>query len=360
LTLECASAEVSLPEKEWEDLQDAIPPEVADRLPEGVLDGKDGFFAGVEEMSRGEYIIAVISDVLGVSLGESSRMLLALLCALAIAAIMHNLGRSIDGAGLSPALRICSVGAIASAVLYTFYADIERLGELFEKLWVMLGAMIPVTSGIWAMGGNVTTAASGGAWFYVMLNVCQTVIAGSVIPVCAVIATLAICDSASEEVKVGRVLAAVKRIYNFLLGFLMTLLLALLSAQTTLCASADTVSARSARLMSGTLIPIVGGSVGETLRTLAGGVSYLKDLFGIAGVLMIAMLVLPQALAFLLKRFVFLILAGIADMLGCSVEARLLEGFGEVYGTALGALSVVSVSFVLGLCIFMRTVVAVA
>jgi hypothetical protein len=62
----------------------------------------------------------------------------------------------------------------------------------------------------------------------------------------------------------------------------------------------------------------------------------------------------------LLKRFVFLILAGIADMLGCSVEARLLEGFGEVYGTALGALCVVSVSFVLGLCIFMRTVVAVA
>jgi hypothetical protein len=47
LTLECASAKVSLPEKEWEDLQDAIPPEVADRLPDGVLDGKDGFFAGV-------------------------------------------------------------------------------------------------------------------------------------------------------------------------------------------------------------------------------------------------------------------------------------------------------------------------
>jgi stage III sporulation protein AE len=302
-----------------------------------------------------------IVDAISVRILRDALRLLATLCGLLLlVAVLGALKNSFGGAALSGAVDFLTSAAIFAAILSYQYRYLSEAQEMLTRLSSLMGAMIPIAGSVWAMGGNVTTAASGGAWFYVMLNVCQTVIAGSVIPVCAVIATLAICDSASEEVKVGRVLAAVKRIYNFLLGFLMTLLLALLSAQTTLCASADTVSARSARLMSGTLIPIVGGSVGETLRTLAGGVSYLKDLFGIAGVLMIAMLVLPQALAFLLKRFVFLILAGIADMLGCSVEARLLEGFGEVYGTALGALSVVSVSFVLGLCIFMRTVVAVA
>ena len=154
-------------------------------------------------------------------------------------------------------------------------------------------------------------------------------------------------------------MSVIKKIYNFVLVLVMTVLLASLAAQTVLSASADTVAARSARLMSGTLIPVVGGSVGETFRTLAAGVSYLKNIFGIGGIAVIALLVLPILITMLLARFVFLIAGGIADMLGCSNEARLLENLGEVYGTMLGVVSCVSVTFILGLCVFMRTVVAV-
>ena len=355
----CFGEELALPEDEWEGLCEALPPEVADKLPDGALDGSD-VAESVARMSSGEYVMAVISDALGVGLGESAELLLLLLSALAAIAVMENLGQSFEDTGYGFALRVCSTAILASVVLYSVYTNFERLGELFEKLWIMLGAMIPVSTGIWAMGGNLSTAASGGAWLYVMLGVCQSVVAGSVLGVSGMLCVLCICDAASEEVSLGRMMSAIKKIYNFFLGFVMTMLLSFLASQTTLAASADTVAARSARLMSGTLIPVVGSSVGETFRTLAAGVSYLKNVFGIGGIVMIALLTLPLAITLLLTRFVFLICSGVADMLGCRSGAKLLEGIGDVYGTMLGALSVVSVSFVLGLCIFMRTVVAVA
>ena len=139
----------------------------------------------------------------------------------------------------------------------------------------------------------------------------------------------------------------------------MTVLLSALSAQTSIAASADTAAARTARLVSGTVIPVVGGSVGETFRTVAGGVVYLKNIFGIGGILMIVLLVLPLGVSVLLTRFVFLICGGIADMLGCSGEAKLLENLGEVYGCMSGVVAGVCVMFIMALCIFMQTVVAV-
>jgi hypothetical protein len=155
-------------------------------------------------------------------------------------------------------------------------------------------------------------------------------------------------------------MAAIRKIYNFFLCIVMTILLSSLAAQTAISAAADGTAARTARLVSGSVIPVLGGSVGETLRTVASGVSYLKNIFGVGGILMIFALLLPVGMSVLLSRVVFLICGGLADMLGCANEARLLDGLGEVYGTMLAVVSSVSVMFVLALCIFMQSVVAVA
>jgi hypothetical protein len=62
----------------------------------------------------------------------------------------------------------------------------------------------------------------------------------------------------------------------------------------------------------------------------------------------------------LLTRLVFLVTGGLADILGCTSEARLLENLGEVYGCMLAAISGVAITFILAFCIFTQTVVAVA
>ena len=99
--------------------------------------------------------------------------------------------------------------------------------------------------------------------------------------------------------------------------------------------------------------------MGETFRTLATGVSYLKSVFGIGGIAIIGLLVIPPAISLLLTRFVLMISAGTAEMLGCGGQARMLECLNEVYGSMLAVVTAVSVMFILSLCIFMQTVVAV-
>lgn len=353
-------AGVSFPQKEWEDFNSSVPDELRDKLPDGSLEDGDSFAENVTSMSKSEYIIAAAADALGFELGGAVKLFLALAAVLMISAVFGTVGQGMDNPALVAAMRFCASAAVISVSVGSLYSHFSDMEAFFSKLGALVNGMIPVTAGIWAMGGNLSTASVGSATLYVTLNVCQSLLAGSLMPVCCVLSVLGFCDALSDEMKMGRVMNAIKKIYNFILVAVMTVLVSSLAAQTAIAASADTAAAKAARLASGTLIPVVGGSVGETLRTLAGGVGYLKSLFGVGGIILIVLLVLPLVLSVLLTRFVFLLGGGIADMLGCSGEARLLDNLGEVYGSMLAVISGVCVTFILSLCIFMQTVVAVA
>lgn len=352
--------ESAIPEEEWSAFDGSIPDEVRDRLPEGTLDGEQGFTEGAVEMSSGDYLAEVVLDVLGVELGSALKLFFSLVALVLLSAVFSAFSEGLDNSALASAIRFCSVGAIASAVIYVQYRHFELFGELFDKLGSMMAGMIPVAASIWAMGGNVSTASVGSASLGVIVSVSEAICSGTVIPVCAIMTVFGFCDSLGEEIKTARVISALKKIYVFALGLIMTVLLSSLGAQTALSASADSTAARTARLVSGTVIPVVGGSVGETFRTLAAGVGHLKNAFGIGAIIMIALLVLPVLISVLLTRLVFLVCSGLADMLGCSNEARLLDSLGESYGFMLGVLSSVAVSFMLALYIFLQTAVAVA
>jgi hypothetical protein len=351
---------VSIDSGSWENFVTSLPEGATDGFDSGALEDSESFGEAVSEMSSARYVIGRLLECAGLELRGALTLFCTLCALLTLSAAFGGAGSATLGASVGGALRFCSAGAIFASVIYSQYGHFERIGEFFEALGGLMRAMIPLSASIWAMGGNLISASSASATLYVMLGVGEVLFSASVTPVCCVMSVLNLCDAMSDEMRVGRMLGAIRRIYNFFLCTVMTILVSCLAAQTAISASADGAAARTARLVSGSFIPVLGGSVGETLRTVASGVSYLKNVFGVGGILMIFSLLLPVCVSVLLYRTVFIVCGAIADLFGCASEARLLDGLGEVYGTMLAVITSVSVMFVLALCIFMQSVVAVA
>ena len=351
---------VSVDGELWEEFVNSLPQSVTDSFENGTLEKVESFGESVSEMSSARYVIGRILDCIGLELRGALTLFCSLCALLVLNASLSGASGTFLGADLGGAVRFCSAGAIFASVIYSQYGHFESIEMFFDSLGSLMRAMIPIGASLWAMGGNIVSASSGSATLYIMLGVSEGLFRTTVTPVCSVMSVLNLCDAMSDGMRTGRMLGAIRRIYSFFLCSVMTLLISCLAAQTALSASADGVAARTARLVSGSFIPILGGSVGETLRTVASGVGYLKSIFGIGGILMIFSLLLPVCISTLLFRVVFLVSGGIADMLGLASEARLLDGLGEVYGTMLAVVTSVSVMFLLSLCIFMQSVVAVA
>ena len=360
LSVSADEGAISIPQEEWEKFEQGIPEDALQYFESGALENEESYFGAIENMSTPKAIAMVLIELFGIEARATINLLLLLMGVVLISAALSSVSEQSDNKTLVAVMRFCSFGALFSSAGYMFYSHFERLEEFFARIATFVNGMIPVTASIWAMGGNVTTATAGSATLYCFLTVFEKLWASSALPMFALLLMLGFCDVLCSELKTGRVIGLLKKIYGFFLGLSMTVLLSSLAAQTTLTAVADSVTARAGRLVSSTVIPIVGGNLGEALRTVASSVRYIKSIFGVGGIIIIALITLPMAISLLLTRLVFGICSTFADILGCSQESKLLSSFSEAYGCMLAVVCGVGMMFVLSLCIFMKTVVAVA
>ena len=109
----------------------------------------------------------------------------------------------------------------------------------------------------------------------------------------------------------------------------------------------------------GQMIPVVGGAVSGTLGTVAAGVSLLRSVSGICGLILVGLLLLPTLVHLLLFRGCYRTAATIANLLGCGNEAMLLEEIGSLYGYMTAAAVICSLVCILALAVFIHAATAV-
>lgn len=341
------------------EIEGDIPSEVRDKLPDGLFseNGEEASDALTDFLSA-ESTLSLVEEFFREG-AFSALVLFAKLCGiLLLSAVFNALCRSVASETLSGAMRFCSSAVIFATVINMQIGSLRAVELYFERITALMTAMIPVTGAIWAMGGNVSTATSGTATMYVLLSVCEGVCSSSVLPFCSVLTALSLCNALWSDTGLRGFISALRKIYTFVLGMIMTALMASLTTQNALTSAADSVAARTARLISTNVIPVVGGSVGEALRTVAASVGYLRSLVGIGGVAIIAVMLLPTLLSLISYRLAFLLASGVAEMLGCDTEGKLISELGSIYAVMIAVVAMSAVMFIFALTVFSRTAVA--
>lgn len=359
LTISVSADDTELP-SEYYELVEELPQDISERLPEEIYSEDTVKVAeGIEKLVSAEYLIDFLSSLFEVELG-ASLVLLGRLCGLLlISAVFAAFKSSIASATLSNAFGFCTTCAMFGAIVETLNVQMSAVSLFFERLNSLMVGMVPITCSVWAIGGNVSTAANAAGTLYAFLAVSEVICAKGIIPVCSLCTVFAICRGVSPTLRLEGFSSAIRRCYTFLIGLIMTILLAVLSSQSILSSSADTIGARGAKMITATIIPVVGGSVSETLRTLGASVQYIKSVIGVSAIAFIVILLLPTLISLIVRRFVYLIAGSVADLLGCERESRLICEIGNVSGFMIAVVSMCSVMFILGFNIFIRTTVAV-
>ena len=343
----------------YEEVLSTLPEEVEELLPDGIAsDDPEAVGQAVEKMVGADYLLGVLGELSGVELKRAMGLFFRLCGLLLLSAIFSALRNSFGSESLSGAFRFCTTSVIFAAIVSLQIDHLQGVAKYFERLSSLMNAMIPLTGAVWAMGGNLSTASSGTATLSVFLTVCENLCAKTVLPVCILCTALALCNTLSPDLGMGRFAGAIKKVYTFSLGLVMAILTTSLHSTTALTSAADSTAARAAKAVSAGVIPVVGGSVGDTLRTVAAGVQYLKGVIGIGGIVMLILLVLPVLLSLLMTRLAFLLGTGVADLLGCDGESKLLSELGTVWGCMIAVVAMSAVMFILALNIFVKTVVA--
>lgn len=327
----------------YQDLLGSLPSSILERLPEGALSNNTEELGGaVGEMSSFSYLLGTVLSLVGLRFGDCIKLLCSVVGTLILSSICRTFCASLKKPEIARAFSFMITLIITISLFAAGFGTIEGVVAYFKTLNAFASASVPLMGSLYVMGGNAAAAVATSAGLSVFMTLLEEVVGRSIVPFCGICLALALIGACEGGPRLGSLLTSLKKNYTLVLSFFMMLLLAMLSAQTVLGASSDTLAMRSAKFAAGSLIPVVGGSVAELLRSVSASVGYMRSAVGICGVLLLILLMLPTLVELLLARTAWQICAFFAEILGCDGEKRLLDEFASINGYLIAAVAICS------------------
>ncbi len=344
----------------YTDIQNELPSDILALLPDGLFsEHLDDSLAAAETATDWRYLAEALLSAIGLRLGDAVRLLSTLAGLLLIAAIFGRLRDSLGG-GSGELFGFCLRLALYTAIVTQTAGMVALVQNFFSSLGTLTVGMVPAMGVLYALGGNLGQAALNEEILLIFLTVCEYVSMTVTPPVCAVCMSFSLMDALGTRLSLAPLGEQIKKWYTSLLGLILFLLSLALSAQSVLVGRADSLGMRGIKYAVGSWIPVVGGALTGTLGTVAEGVSLLRGVCGISGVVLVALLLLPTLVELLLFRAILRLGVTVASLLDCDGEARLLGEMASLHGYLAAAVAMVSVMFLLSLTLFIHSGVALS
>lgn len=236
---------------------------------------------------------------------------------------------------------------------------IETISDSVSRLCAFMASFIPSMGAIYAAGGNTSAAAGNAAVCTCAVTVLQLIGSKFVIPGVKVCVCLASVGALCRKVDLGGVSSFIKNCCMWLSGIVMTLFCGILSIQTMFETSADTLALKGVKFSAARLIPVAGGMVSESLKTVLSGVSFIRATSGACAAAFILYLVIPPICTLAVFKLICSIGSACARLCGLSVQCGYLDSLNGALNILLSVLLCCSASFIIMLAIFIKTAVAI-
>lgn len=309
------------------DLYYSLPDEAKDTLNDIGISSPD--WQQLNELSIG----AVTLEILKL-LGQSSFQPLA--CMLTIIGIIIFCALSDclkDSCGASPldgtvsiitALCLCGVVVFPVADVLTAGTTVIKNGAAFMLMYV------PVMAGILVASGSSISGAS----YYTTVMAAGEVISqiGSKLlsPILNILLGITVISSLCSKVKLGGIINLVHTAFKWVISFMMSIFVSVLSLQTLIGSAADNTGIKAAKFAISSFVPVIGGALSDAFLTVQGSLKLLKSGVGVFAIIGTAALYLPAILKCVIWMFTISCCAAVAEVFSLGVPLSLLNGVKKV------------------------------
>ncbi len=298
-------------------------------------------------------VLVYIWDTFKDKLTKPLKILASLLAVMLIAVLVNSTEDSLLNKSMSGMFGVISVlisvGIISNSVSECINTASEALtsGSRF-----MIG-YVPVFAGITASSGSVTSAAAYNLLVILVSQGAAQLFANIIIPVLSLCMAMGIVEAINPDFRLSGITEGVKKGVTFLIGFIMTIFIGLMSLQSIVGASADTLGVKAAKYMVSNWIPFVGGAIADTYTTVKHSLGLLRGGAGFLGIAVIFIMIVPPLIEIIAMRLIFSAADTISDLFGVPQMKILLKNTGWILSIILSVLMCFAVMLIISTTILM-------
>lgn len=295
-----------------------------------------------------------ILNLLGSEIKTGIRSLISILIIIIIHSILKSVSESLENDNISKLIYYVQYIAIVTIVMGNFSDIINLVKETTVNLVGFMNTLIPVLISLMLYTGSVTTTSILEPIILFMINFIGNLIQDILIPVILIITSISVVSKISDKIQIEKISKFLKSSTTWLLGIILTVFVGVVSLEGTLSSSVDGITAKTAKTIVSSSIPVVGKILGDVVDSVLGCGVILKNAVGFLGVIIIIGICILPILKLAVLTFSYKLVASISEVIADAKIVKLLDEISEIFKILFAILVTISFMVIIGVTLLIK------
>ena len=291
---------------------------------------------------------------LGNEVQNGVKSLACILAIIIIHSILKSISESLENDNISKLIYYVQYIAIITVIMSNFSDIITLVKDTTTNLIGFMNTLIPVLISLMLYTGSITTTSILEPIILFMINFIGNLIQNILMPIILIITSISIISKISDRVQIDKISKFLKSSTIWFLGIVLTIFVGVVSLEGTLASSVDGITAKTAKAIVSSAVPIVGKILGDVVDSVLGCGLILKNAVGFVGVIVIIGICIMPILKLTVLTFSYKLVASISEVIADSKIVKLLDEIGDIFKILLAILVTVTFMVIIGTTLLVK------
>lgn len=299
-------------------------------------------------------IYKAILKILGKEIVTSITMIGTILVIIIIHSILKTVSESLGNENTAKIAYFIEYILIIAILINNFASIMQNIQNTASNLVGFMNMLVPLLISLITATGQVATGTILQPILIFSVVFIGNTINVVVLPIITASMVLSIASNISDKVSIGNLAKFFKSGVTWFLGFVITIFVGIISLEGTLTSSVDGITVKGIKSVAGTFIPVVGKALGDSVDTVLGATSIIKNSIGFVGIIIIIGICAIPIIKLTVLSILYSFMGAITEPLA---DKRIVETINQVAGVfkiLLGVMFFMAVLLIIGVALTLK------
>lgn len=323
------------------------------------LQGESGFNETVDAVTEGKLSLNPVSIINGAKddllreIRESASDLTVLLSLAAMSALVSVLSSAFGNTSSSETAFFACFTLMSAAAVKCFTVTLGYGMDVISAMTAFITKLSPLLSVTLISCGAVSSTAVFHPVLSGAVYIISIVIEKCLMPLICFGAILSIAGNVSDKVQLSGFCRVVKSAARWIMAAVITLFTGISAIYGFSAPSLDAVSAKTVKFAVGSLVPVVGSFLSDTLETVVSGTKLMKNAVGVSGIIAVVTICAIPILKIGVMQLMLKLTAAVVEPLTDKRISTMLWDVSETVTTIFGMVIMTAVLFIINISIIL-------
>ena len=324
------------------------------------IDGYDIFSNRAVEMATGEFSlnpVDVFNNIIA-SLSEELKSFSVTASAILVMTLLSSTVNTLNsalGTGMSANASFFTFFTVVSGLALTcFFKTLTYATEVMGYMTDFMSKLSPVLIVTLFACCKPASAAAFEPVLSAAVVIVSEVITKCLVPLITFSAVLSVAGNVGDRNGISGFVKIVKSATKWIMALVITVFTGINAIYGFATPALDAVGTRTLKFAVGSLVPIVGGFLSDTLDTVTASGAVVKNAVGASGIVMLCIICLPPIIKLGIMQMMFKLISAITEPIADRRISSMLWDIGEAFVALFGVVVLTAVMFIINICIILR------